>query len=94
MEQKGRVILLCAQANQQWEEPVNAAKSFEVSKRLVWEAYLRVKANGEQPVDGQTIEGFEENLKQPLPNLEPNVVGHVFSTTGITGGNTQSETEA
>ena len=33
-------------------------KSFDISKRLVWEAYKSVKANdGAAGVDGQSIEG-------------------------------------
>ena len=31
--------------NQEWEEPVPTAKPFSISKRMVWEAYKRVKAN-------------------------------------------------
>ena len=35
-------------------------KSFDISKRLVWEAYKSVKANkGAAGVDGQSIEDFE-----------------------------------
>ena len=46
---------------------MNQAKSFCISKQQVWEAYKRVKANkGAAGVDGQTIEGFEENLKDNL----------------------------
>jgi RNA-directed DNA polymerase len=42
-------------------------KPFEVPKRLVWEAYERVKANkGAAGVDGQSIEGFEKDLKNNL----------------------------
>ena len=44
-----------------------ADKSFEISKRLVWEAYERVKANkGAAGVDGQSIEDFETDLKGNL----------------------------
>ena len=42
-------------------------KSFDVSKRLVWEAYKNVKANkGAAGVDGQSIEEFEADLSNNL----------------------------
>jgi len=44
-------------------EPKPKGKSFAVSKRLVWEAWLRVKANqGAAGVDEQSIQAFEANL--------------------------------
>jgi RNA-directed DNA polymerase len=46
---------------------VGAAKPFDIPKKLVWEAYLRVKAAGGAPgMDGQTIEAFERDLKNNL----------------------------
>ena len=43
------------------------AKSFVISRQLVWDAYLRVKAKRGAPgVDGQTLEAFEENVKVNL----------------------------
>jgi hypothetical protein len=50
-----------------WEEPVSESKPegkpFAVSKRLVWDAWLRVKANrGAAGVDEQSIQAFEANL--------------------------------
>lgn len=48
----------------------DAAKSFPITKRQVWEAYKRVKANrGAAGVDGQTIEQFEEDLSNNLYKL-------------------------
>jgi RNA-directed DNA polymerase len=45
-------------------------KSFEISKRAVWEAWLRVKANkGGAGVDGESIKEFEENLQGNLYKL-------------------------
>ena len=42
-------------------------KSFDISKRLVWEAYKSVKANkGAAGVDGQSIEEFEADLSNNL----------------------------
>lgn len=46
---------------------MNKTKSFEISKNVVWEAYQRVKAKqGAAGVDHQSIEEFEENLKDNL----------------------------
>src|SRR3982750_4643641 len=54
-------------ANQRWEEPVSEAKPFDIPKRLVWDAYQRVKANhGAAGVDGETLALFEQDLKGNL----------------------------
>jgi RNA-directed DNA polymerase len=46
---------------------MDKTKSFEISKTVVWEAYLRVKANkGAAGVDNESIEKFENNLKDNL----------------------------
>ena len=43
------------------------AKSYEVSKQIVWEAYKRVKANrGSAGVDRQSLAAFEKDLKNNL----------------------------
>ena len=42
-------------------------KPYAISKREVWEAYQKVKANhGAAGVDGQSIEAFETDLKNNL----------------------------
>ena len=49
------------------EEPSSRAKSFCISKRVVWEAYKRVKAKkGAAGVDSESIEAFEGKLKNNL----------------------------
>lgn len=46
---------------------MSQAKPFDISKRIVMEAYLKVKANkGSEGIDEVTIEDFEENLKDNL----------------------------
>jgi RNA-directed DNA polymerase len=51
-------------------ESRSQVKPFEISKRVVWEAYLRVKANkGAAGVDGCTIEQYEQDLKNNLFKL-------------------------
>ena len=46
------------------------AKSFDISKQLVWQAYKQVKANkGAAGIDGETIEDFERDLKGNLYKL-------------------------
>ena len=43
------------------------AKPYDIPKRVVWDAYRRVKANrGAAGVDGQTLADFEKDLKSNL----------------------------
>jgi len=56
--------------NQRWEEPVQTAKPFSISKRMVWEAYKRVKANqGAAGVDEESLADVEENRTDNLYKL-------------------------
>jgi group II intron reverse transcriptase/maturase len=56
--------------NQAWEEPLDKAKPFGITKRQVWEAYKRVRANqGAAGVDGQSIAEFERELANNLYKL-------------------------
>lgn len=56
--------------NQQWEEPVQTAKPCSISKRMVWEAYTRVKAHqGAAGVDEESLADCEGNLTNNLYTL-------------------------
>jgi RNA-directed DNA polymerase len=49
---------------------MSEAKPFEISKREVWEAYKRVKANkGAAGIDQETIKEFEKKLGDNLYKL-------------------------
>jgi RNA-directed DNA polymerase len=49
---------------------MSAPKSYEISKDVVWKAYLNVKANkGAAGVDGESVEEFEKDLKGNLYKL-------------------------
>ena len=63
------------------------AKPFSISKRVVFEAYKRVKANkGAAGVDGESIADFEERFKeQSLQDLESHVFGQLLSAGGTVG---------
>ena len=46
---------------------MSQAKPFSISKKIVWKAYERVKANqGAAGVDAESIEVFEQDLKNNL----------------------------
>ena len=54
-------------ANQGWEEPLSEVKPFKIPKRLVWEAYQRVRTNrGAAGVDGVSLSAFDNDLKGNL----------------------------
>ena len=70
MERRGCAIEPDSTVNPKGEEPMNEAKPFLISKREVWKAYQRVKANkGAAGVDEQSITEFERNLKDNLYKL-------------------------
>jgi retron-type reverse transcriptase len=49
---------------------MSETKPFDIPKRLVWEAYQRVKANkGAAGVDGQSIDEFAQDLTNNLYRL-------------------------
>ena len=49
---------------------MQGAKSFEISRQCVWQAYQHVKANkGSAGVDGISIQDFEKDLKSNLYKL-------------------------
>lgn len=49
---------------------MSTAKPFDISKRIVWEAYQKVKANkGAAGIDDETIAEFEKDLKGNLYKL-------------------------
>ena len=51
-------------------EPKSQSKSYDIPKRMVWDAWLKVKENGGAAgADGVTIEQYEENLKDNLYKL-------------------------
>jgi RNA-directed DNA polymerase len=65
LERRGRVMEPNSAINQKWEESMNEAKPYQISKWEVWEAYKRVKAkDGAAGVDEQSIEDFEKDLKR------------------------------
>jgi retron-type reverse transcriptase len=51
-------------------EPKPKEKPFDISKRVVWDAFEKVKANhGAAGVDGESIAEFEKDLKGNLYKL-------------------------
>jgi len=70
MEPRGCATEPNSTVNPKGEEPMNKAKPFSISKREVWEAYQRVKANkGAAGIDEQSITEFEKDLKDNLYKL-------------------------
>ena len=73
VERRGRVVRGCVRSiNRVFREESRGelkapGKPFDISKRAVWEAWEKVKANKGAPgVDGQSIEEFEKDLKDNL----------------------------
>ena len=78
LDRRDRIVQLSSCANRhaggvlpaRRDERMDEAKPFSISKREVWEAFKRVKANqGAAGVDGQSIAEFEANLSGNLYKL-------------------------
>lgn len=66
---------------------MDKAKPFSISKREVWEAYKRVKANrGAAGIDGQSITAFEEDLKNNLFKTWNRMSSGRYCSTTCTSG--------
>jgi group II intron reverse transcriptase/maturase len=62
-----------------WEEPAMKAKSFAISKRAVFVAWKKVRANkGAAGVDEVSIAGFEEKLENNLYKLWNRMVSGAY----------------
>jgi RNA-directed DNA polymerase len=70
VERRGYIVQLAWLVNQQWEEAVQTAKPCTISKRMVWDASKRVKANqGAAGGDEETLVDCEANLTTNLYKL-------------------------
>lgn len=59
-------VLLTSQPDY-WEELMDKTKSYTISKKVVYEAFLRVKENkGSAGIDEESLEEFEMNLRDNL----------------------------
>jgi RNA-directed DNA polymerase len=69
-DRRGGIAWRTEPDNRKREDLVRGAKPFDISKREVWEAYKKVRANqGAAGVDGQSIEEFEAGLANNLYKL-------------------------
>ena len=99
LEPRGRAVHGQLSVNPSGEEPAvrpkPMVKSFEIHKRLVFGAWLKVQANGGAPgVDAVSIDRFAaEREGQPLQAVEPDVVGKLLPGTGASRGDTEGSGE-
>src|SRR5712691_811622 len=62
-ERRDPALLPTKLDNPSGEEPATKAKPYDIPKRLVWQAYKRVKRNrGAAGVDRESLAMFEQNL--------------------------------
>ena len=66
--------------------PLEKARPFEISQKVVVEAWKQVKANqGAAGVDKQSIAEFETNLRNwKNAKIRIHIHGHVYRDTGVT----------
>jgi RNA-directed DNA polymerase len=69
-ERRDSIVAPVHSNNSAEEDLEGAGKSIDISKREVWEAFKRIRANmGAAGIDGQTLESFEADLRGNLYKL-------------------------
>jgi RNA-directed DNA polymerase len=76
LDRRGAVIRPLLQAQPEGRRREAGAKTYEIAKQEVWQAYKRVKANGGAAgADGVTLEQYAQDLQGNLcwrrPKTEP-----------------------
>lgn len=67
VERSGGVVRPALPVNRKRDEPMKTTKSYGISKKVIWDAYRRVKANrGAAGIDEESIGMFEVNLSRNL----------------------------
>ena len=91
-ERRGRAVQGRLEVNPSGEEPTDGPKqkklkSFEIPKRLVFEAWEKVRANSGAPgVDAVSIDDFAADEVNNLYKLwESDVLGELFPGAGASG---------
>jgi hypothetical protein len=94
LERRGRADQGQPEANPVGEEPRDRSKpkvkSFEIDKRLVFEAWKKVRSNKGAPgVDAVGVEAFEAQLKDNLYKLWNRMSSGSYFPGPVRGGNTE-----
>src|SRR3954471_11927544 len=71
--------------------PESPGKPFDISKRDVWDAWLKVKENQGAPgVDGKSVADFEKDLKNNLYKVWNRMSSGSYFPPPVRGGNRET----
>ena len=84
LERRGNVDLLILSDNRKRDDLMIKTKSFDVSKREVWEAWKVVRRNRGGPgIDGESVERFERKLSKNLYKLWNRMASGSYMLQGV-----------
>ena len=66
------------------------AKPFQIDKRIIFEAFKKVKSNGGSPgIDGIEMSAYEQTWFQLLSSMESHELRQLYAQSGKTCGNSE-----
>mgnify|MGYP006423885003 CR=1 FL=1 len=84
MERRGSVNPSAPLDNPQGKDPVVKTKSYDITKREVWQAWKVVRSNKGAPgIDDQTLEEFEQNITDNLYKLWNRMASGSYMPKGV-----------